>query len=75
MTDKGWDKLIDPLIKQCEVEDTEIHQIKEKFGGLRFYVSSTASLLLKKMIDIADRLYTPHTAPYRGFLSETLDCT
>ena len=55
MTDKGWDKLIDPLIKQCEVEDTEIHQIKEKFGGLRFYVSSTASLLLKKMIDIAEQ--------------------
>lgn len=35
---KGWLKLVDPLIELCEKLDVEVHQIKEKFGGLRFYV-------------------------------------
>lgn len=33
----GWKKLYEPLIAACEATETEIHQIKEKFGGLRFY--------------------------------------
>lgn len=34
----GWDKLIDPLIALCTLRKVKIVQIKEKFGGLRFYV-------------------------------------
>lgn len=34
----GWDKLVQPLIDLCKLEGVEIHQIKEKFGTLRFYV-------------------------------------
>lgn len=36
---KGWQHLYTPLIEQCEREGIEILQVKEKFGGLRFYVS------------------------------------
>lgn len=34
----GWVKLVDPLIAMCNAEGVEIDQIKEKLGGLRFYV-------------------------------------
>lgn len=30
--------LYEPLIERCKAEGVEIMQIKEKFGGLRFYV-------------------------------------
>lgn len=41
----GWYKIIDNLCKTIEtlIKDDnypEVHQIKEKFGGLRFYVGS-----------------------------------
>jgi len=34
----GWLSLINPLKEMCALEGVEILQIKEKFGGLRFYV-------------------------------------
>lgn len=34
----GWQSLVSPLIDLCEQHGVEILQIKEKFGGLRFYV-------------------------------------
>lgn len=37
-TQGGWKALIDPLIEMCARKGNEIAQIKEKFGGLRFYV-------------------------------------
>ena len=36
----GWHSLIDRLY-DCKPEDTIVTQVKEKFGGLRFYVSGT----------------------------------
>jgi hypothetical protein len=33
----GWHPLIDPLVKRCEDLGGTIDQVKEKFGGLRFY--------------------------------------
>lgn len=33
----GWKKLIDPLVERCTELGGRIDQIKEKFGGLRFY--------------------------------------
>ena len=34
---KGWENLVAPIIAKCEEKGLTIMQIKEKFGGLRFY--------------------------------------
>lgn len=34
----GWRPLVMPLIELCQKHGVNIHQVKEKFGGLRFYV-------------------------------------
>lgn len=34
---RGWESLYKPLMERAERECVSIHQIKEKFGGLRFY--------------------------------------
>lgn len=34
---KGWDSLVTPIIEKCEEKGLTIMQIKEKYGGLRFY--------------------------------------
>lgn len=36
----GWHKIIE-LLWSCKPEDTEVVQVKEKFGGLRFYTNAT----------------------------------
>lgn len=51
---EGWRKLVEPLIEMCQNEDVSILQIKEKFGGLRFYVGE-ASQELYNAIDAAER--------------------
>jgi len=35
---RGWESLYAPLIARCKAEGVGVLQIKEKFGGLRFYV-------------------------------------
>lgn len=35
---EGWKLLYEPLIERCKAEGVAILQIKEKFGGLRFYI-------------------------------------
>lgn len=37
--DEGWRSIVDPLIAYCREHNITILQIKEKFGGLRFYVA------------------------------------
>lgn len=37
---EGWYGLIEPLIKECIEKGYVIGQIKEKYGGLRFYVDN-----------------------------------
>lgn len=54
MTGPGWKTIIDPLIAACEAEGVAVHQIKEKFGGLRFYVGPNASHHLNHMIANAE---------------------
>jgi hypothetical protein len=34
----GWRELVEPLWHLCQVEDVDIMQVKEKYGGLRFYI-------------------------------------
>jgi hypothetical protein len=33
----GWTHLVEPLFDLCEQHGVEVHQVKQKFGGLRFY--------------------------------------
>ena len=40
---KGWEKLYGPLFQLCKLLNVEVHQVKEKFGGLRFYVGGVPS--------------------------------
>lgn len=53
----GWKHLIQPLIEQCKKEGATIVQIKEKFGGLRFYVSNASLGLCQKINDAEHRSY------------------
>jgi hypothetical protein len=50
----GWVSLVEPLIQRCIDEGATILQVKEKFGGLRFYVDE-ASDELCAAIDAAER--------------------
>jgi len=56
---KGWGGLIDEIYDLLESWEGEsiVSQIKEKFGGLRFYVSTDYDILLK-VEDICDRSYS-----------------
>lgn len=38
----GWAGLYTPLLKLCEVYGISVMQVKEKFGGLRFYTGGYA---------------------------------
>lgn len=50
----GWAKLYEPLIACCEAEGVTVAQVKEKFGGLRFYVDG-GSYELHAAISKAER--------------------
>lgn len=38
---KGWHPIVQPLIDYCNKHGIEILQVKEKFGGLRFYTGES----------------------------------
>lgn len=38
----GWKKIIEPLFELCATEKVQVLQVKEKFGGLRFYVGAAS---------------------------------
>jgi hypothetical protein len=52
---KGWEGILDRLIAQIEALgwDGCLHQVKEKFGGLRFYIGA-ASPEIFAAIDAAE---------------------
>jgi hypothetical protein len=68
--DKGWWPLIDECIEELEKQvkkeklDTEIVQIKEKFGSLRIYLSSESNAIS----DIVERyeIYSEHVCEVCG---------
>jgi len=35
---EGWKDLYQPLLDLCECKGIQVLQVKEKFGGLRFYI-------------------------------------
>jgi hypothetical protein len=56
----GWVPLVDALcrdlaaeLERCPVADFAVEQVKEKFGGLRFYVHS-ATKAMEEMISKAE---------------------
>lgn len=57
---KGWHGLVRPLIEEADRQNATILQIKEKFGGLRFYfqcadgVSDEDAGRLNDMVDAAE---------------------
>ena len=58
----GWKHLIDPLLSRLEELGGQVHQIKEKFGGLRFYYSFPESVSQEdrraffELVDAAERM-------------------
>lgn len=41
----GWHKIIERLYKLCDAGDIRVLQVKEKFGGLRFYVGEAPNFV------------------------------
>ena len=52
----GWYDIIIRLNEQIAslVPDYEVHQIKEKFGGLRYYISSVSDDVSKRVYALID---------------------
>jgi len=48
----GWASLVERLWKLCDEQNIHIMQIKEKFGGLRFYIGGAT----KEVFDIIDEV-------------------
>lgn len=65
---RGWWGLVQPLVKLANAKNLEIFQIKEKFGGLRFYAARDEEL--EKAIRAAedDSLITCEECGARGYL-------
>lgn len=62
----GWFDLIDTLCDDLrEIDpDVEAHQVKEKFGGLRFYTGGTSKEALDRIQEAADE--SVETCEYCG---------
>ena len=50
---EGWKPLYQPILDYAMEHNIEVHQVKEKFGGLRIYLASYDSTV-RKMIDDAE---------------------
>lgn len=50
----GWKALYQPLIDLCALYDVQVMQVKEKFGGLRFYVMGARQDELAMLISAAE---------------------
>lgn len=60
--DSGWASLVLPLIDLCEHHKVDIIQIKEKFGGLRFY---TGAMSDKIVTEISAQIDAAEVASYQ----------
>ncbi len=56
----GWFGLVKELIEDCIALgwNKEICQIKEKFGGLRFYINSAPEEVFKRIREAEDKSFT-----------------
>jgi hypothetical protein len=54
----GWKDLYQPLIDECNKRGVEVQQIKEKFGGLRFYTDCVDVDLQQKIFHAESTSYS-----------------
>ena len=54
---RGWGSLIEELYKLCDDNDIMITQVKEKFGGLRFYIGGASTEIHDKIAEVEDRSF------------------
>lgn len=52
---RGWSWIVMPLLQVAQEDGAIVTQVKEKFGGLRFYYCG-GSERLEKLVDEAERL-------------------
>ena len=45
----GWGSLVEDLYKLCDANNIMITQVKEKFGGLRFYIGGASAEILDEI--------------------------
>jgi hypothetical protein len=55
---EGWKSLYEPLLERCKAEGVAVLQVKEKFGGLRFYVSGGSDDLFDAIDEVASKSFT-----------------
>lgn len=55
---KGWYDLVKPLVEECNEKGYAILQIKEKYGGLRFYVAACPQEFWDKVDEAEKESYT-----------------
>jgi len=61
-TPDGWESLVRPLLEEANKRHIRIAQVKEKFGGLRFYHDGHADKAFSDMVQEAeDRSYATCT--------------
>ncbi len=53
----GWVSLIEELYKLCDENDIMITQVKEKFGGLRFYIGGASMEINDKIEEVEKRSF------------------
>lgn len=70
-TPKGWDSIVDPLIAKANELNIEITQVKEKFGGLRFYHNGHDNEEFDKMVRQA-KVDSEHTCNVCGEAGKVL---
>lgn len=60
MCEDGWFKLIDELSKKLIKLDKEVEavEVKEKYGGLRFYMNRYSDKIHNLIIEYEDKSYT-----------------
>lgn len=54
---KGWGPLIERLYRLCDQHNVCIAQIKEKFGGLRFYVTGAPNIVHQAILTAETESY------------------
>jgi len=55
---EGWKSLYAPLIERCKAEGVAVLQVKEKFGGLRFYVGGASDRLYEAIKEAESKSLT-----------------
>lgn len=48
---EGWNKIVLPVLAYCEKHNIEVHQVKEKFGGLRIYTAGSQDAAIDQELD------------------------